>query len=182
MKEIDKQNERMEGFTILKGTECDIKADGSLDLSSSALKDLDYVVGSVHSGFRSNEKQMTERIITALHNDYISTLGHPTGRLIQKRNPYALNLEKVFEAAASRKVLLEIDAFPDRLDLNDLKSREAKERGVTMSIGSDSHAPNQLEFLILGVAVARRGWLSAKDVVNTLTVNELLKKLEKAKG
>ena len=179
MDEIDELNEKLDGLTILKGTECDIKADGSLDLPGSVLKDLDYVVGSVHSGFKSSESQMTERVITALHNDYISTLGHPTGRLIQRRQAYALNLEKVFEAAAAQRVMMEIDSFPDRLDLNDVNCRAAKDKGVTMAMGTDSHAPNQIEFLLLGVGVARRGWLEKGDVINTLSAKDLLRKLRR---
>ena len=140
---------------------------------------MDYVVGSVHSGFKSSESQMTERVITALHNDYISTLGHPTGRLIQRRQAYALNLEKVFEAAAAQRVMMEIDSFPDRLDLNDVNCRAAKDKGVTMAMGTDSHAPNQIEFLLLGVGVARRGWLEKGDVINTLSAKDLLRKLRR---
>ena len=180
MAEIDELNEKLDGFTVLKGTECDIKANGTLDLPDSILKDLDYIVGSVHSGFKSEEIQMTERVITALHNDYISTLGHPTGRLINRRQPYAINLEKVLEAAAAQGVMMEIDAFPDRLDLNDVGCRAAKDKGVAMAIGTDSHAPNQMEFLPLGVGVARRGWLENKNVVNTLSAKDLLSRLRRS--
>jgi DNA polymerase (family 10) len=178
MDEIDKVNEGLDGFTVLKGFECDIKADGRLDLPDSALLDLDMVVASIHSGFRATEEEMTERLITAIHNDYVSVIGHPTGRLIQKRQPYALNLERLFDAAAKQGVMMEINAFPDRLDLDDVNSRAAKERGIRMSIGTDAHALNQLDFLAMGVSVARRGWLEAKDVINTLTVEELLRELK----
>jgi len=175
MAEIDGLNEELEGFTVLKGFECDIKADGSLDLPDSVLKDLDFLVASVHSGFRSDEREMTERVIRAIHNDHVSAIGHPTGRLIQRRNPYAINLEEVFEAAASQGVMMEINAFPDRLDLGDVNSRAAMERGVMMAISTDAHSPGQLDFLHMGVSVARRGWLEAKDVANTLTLKELLR-------
>jgi DNA polymerase (family 10) len=175
MAEIDRLNEELEGFTVLKGFECDIKADGSLDLPDSVLKDLDFLVASVHSGFRSDEREMTERVIRAIHNDYVSAIGHPTGRLIQRRNPYAINLEEVFEAAASQGVMMEINAFPDRLDLDDVNSRAAMERGVMMTISTDAHSPGQLDFLHMGVSVARRGWLEAKDVANTLSLKELLR-------
>ena len=175
MAEIDGLNEELEGFTVLKGFECDIKADGSLDLPDSVLKDLDFLVASVHSGFRSDEREMTERVIRAIHNDHVSAIGHPTGRLIQRRNPYAINLEEVFEAAASQGVMMEINAFPDRLDLGDVNSRAAMERGVMMAISTDAHSPGQLDFLHMGVSVARRGWLEAKDVANTLSLKELLR-------
>jgi len=179
MAEIDRLNERLDGFTILKGIECDIKADGSLDLSDSVLCDLDFVVASVHSGFKADEKQMTTRIVSAIHNDNVSAIGHPTGRLIQRRRPYALNLDEVFEAAASQGVMMEINAFPDRLDLNDVNSRAAMEQGVRMSIGTDAHALNQLEFLSLGATVARRGWLGIENVANALSAEELLRTLHR---
>jgi len=179
MAEIDMLNERLDGFTVLKGIECDIKADGSLDLSDSVLRDLDFVVASVHSGFRADERQMTKRIISAIHNDYVSAIGHPTGRLIQKRRPYALTIDEVFEAAVSQGVMMEINAFPDRLDLSDVNSRAAMERGVRMSIGTDAHTPNQLECLSLGVTVARRGWLGVENVVNALSAEELLRSINR---
>ncbi len=177
MAEIDKLNEQLEGFKVLKGIEVDIKADGTLDLPGSVLKDLDFVVASIHSGFKADERQMTERMIRAIHNDYVSAIGHPTGRIILRRRPYALNLDRVFEAAAEQGVLMEINAFPNRLDLNDVNAKAAKEHGIMMSIGTDAHAPNHMEFLNLGVAVARRGWLEPGDVINTLPVDELLRKL-----
>jgi DNA polymerase (family 10) len=177
--EIDTLNETLKGFRILKGVECDIKADGSLDLSDSALAELDFVVASVHSGFRATEDQMTKRIISAIHSDHVSSIGHATGRLIQRRMPYAVNLERVFDAAASQGVMMEINAFPDRLDLDDVNSRAAMEQGVTMSIGTDAHTPGHLDFMEMGVSVARRGWLEVVNVVNTLPLDELLKKLKR---
>jgi len=179
MAEIDGLNEGLEGFTVLKGFECDIKADGSLDLPDPVLRDLDFLVASVHSGFRSDEREMTERVIRAVHNDHVSAIGHPTGRLIQKRQPYAIDIVEVFEAAASQGVMMEINAFPDRLDLDDVNCRTAMKRGVMMSIGTDAHALNQLAFLPMGVSVARRGWLEAKDVVNTLSLKELLRVVDR---
>jgi DNA polymerase (family 10) len=175
--EIDRLNEGLESFTVLKGFECDIKADGSLDLPDKALKDLDFLVASVHSGFKATVEEMTERIVSAIHNDHVSCIGHPTGRLIQKRQPYELNLKEIFDAAAAQGVMMEINAFPDRLDLDDVNSRAAMERGLVMSIGTDAHTLGQLDFLPLGVSVARRGWLEAKDVANTLSAKEFLEKL-----
>ena len=172
--EIDAYNGSAEGFRVLRGVECDIKADGSLDLPDSVLKDLDWVVASVHSGFRATEREMTDRIVSAIHNEHVSSIGHLTGRLIQRRMPYALDTEEVFEAAASQGVMMEINAFPDRLDLDDVNSRAAVEQGVRISIGTDAHSPAHLDFLELGVSVARRGWLKAEDVANTLSAEEIL--------
>ncbi len=177
MKEIDRINEGLDGFTILKGTECDILSDGRMDLPDSLLGDLDFVVGSVHSAFRQDVDTMTDRILKAIHNENVDCIGHPTGRLIQKRRAYEVNLERVFEAAAEQGVMMEINAYPERLDLDDVNCRAAMEQGVTMVIGTDSHAPNQMEFMPLGVSVARRGWLEAKNVANTLTLGELRKLL-----
>jgi len=177
MEEIDGINEGLDGFTILKGTECDILSDGRMDLEDSVLGDLDFVVGSVHSAFRQDVDTMTDRILKAIHNEHVDCIGHPTGRLIQKRRAYDVNLERVFEAAAEQGVMLEINAYPERLDLDDVNCRAAMERGVTLVIGTDSHAPNQMEFMPLGVSVARRGWLEAENVANTLPLRELRKLL-----
>ncbi len=174
-KEIDSINKEFDDFTVLKGIECDIKADGSMDLPDSSLKELDFVVASIHSGFKNDEETMTNRMISAIHNDYVSVIGHPTGRIIQKRKPYPLNLDRVFEEASRQHVAMEINAYPERLDLDDVSCRKAMEAGVVMSIGTDAHAINQMEFLPLGVSVARRGWLTAKDVTNTRSVKELLR-------
>lgn len=171
--EIGKINNKTEGFTVLRGIECDIRSDGDLDLPDAALKDLDFVVASIHSGFKSEEKQLTARMINAIQNDYVSAIGHPTGRIIQRRNPYALDLDRVFEAAADAGVMMEINAFPDRLDLNDENSRAAKEHGVRICIGTDAHSLGHMDFLPLGVYVARRGWLRGTDVVNTLSAKEI---------
>jgi DNA polymerase (family 10) len=175
MDEIDGVNQELEGFTVLKGVECDIKSDGSLDLPDSVLRYLDFVVASVHSAFRMSEEEMTERVITAMHNPHVSTIGHPTGRLIQR----SMTLDRLFEEAADQGVMMEINAFPDRLDLDDVNCRTAMERGITMSIGTDAHAPNQLDFMAMGVSVARRGWLEPKNVVNTLPLEELRSSLKR---
>ena len=174
VKEIEQLNRGLEGFTVLTGTEVDVKADGSLDLPDSVLKDLDFVIASIHSGFKSDVEKMTNRLIAAMNNEYVDAVGHPTGRIIQKRNPYELNLERVFEAAAGQKVMMEINAFPDRLDLSNVNSRAAMQAGCVMEIGTDSHAANQLDFLPLGVSVARRGWLEAEDVANTMPIEKVV--------
>ena len=175
-KEIDALNKELGDFTVLKGIECDIKADGSMDLADSALADLDFVVGSIHSGFKNDEETMTSRMIAAIQNEHVDAIGHPTGRIIQKRKPYPINLDRVIEAAVAQKVVLEINAFPERLDLDDVSCRKAMEAGAQVSIGTDAHALNQMEFLPLGVSVARRGWLTVKDVLNTLTAGELIRR------
>ena len=173
MKEIDGINEELDGFTILKGTECDILSDGRMDLPDSLLGDLDFVVGSVHSAFRQDVDTMTDRILKAIHNENVDCIGHPTGRLIQKRRAYTVSLGRVFEAAAEQGVMMEINAYPERLDLDDVNCRAAMEQGVSIVIGTDSHAPDQMEFMPLGVSVARRGWLEAKNVANTYSLKEL---------
>jgi DNA polymerase (family 10) len=173
IREIDKINRKLDGFTLLKGSECDIKRDGSLDLPDRVLGDLDFVVASIHSSFKASREKQSQRLVTAMHNEYISTIGHPTGRLLQKRPGYELDLEKVFEAAREQGVMMEICAYPDRLDLNDLNTRAANEHEVTLSLGTDSHAPSHFDFMEMGVSVARRGWLTRKDVINTLSLKQL---------
>ncbi len=175
MDEVRRVDEEHPEIRVLAGTECDIRRDGRLDISDDVLAELDWVVAAVHSGFKMEEQAMTSRVIEAIRNEHVDTLAHPTGRLIQRRSPYALDLDAVFEAAAERGVMMEINCYPERLDLSDVDSRRAKEHGVRMTLGTDAHTPSELEFLPLGVAVARRGWLEAADVANTLSVDELLK-------
>ncbi|HDR72937.1 MAG TPA: DNA polymerase/3'-5' exonuclease PolX [Methanoculleus sp.] len=172
-KEIEKVNRELEDITVLQGIEANVDKDGTIDVKKSILRDLDFVVGSVHSGFKMTEKEMTERVVTAIHQDHLNMIGHPTGRLIQKREPYALDLDAVFEEAASVGVLLEINAFPTRLDLSDIHCRRAHDAGVMLGISTDAHDTDHLRFLDLGVAVARRGWLEAGDVINTRSLDEL---------
>jgi len=175
MDEVRRVDEENPEIRVLAGTECDIRRDGRLDISDDVLAELDWVVAAVHSGFKMEEQAMTNRVIEAIQNEHVDTLAHPTGRLIQRRSPYALDLDAVFEAAAEEGVMMEINCYPERLDLSDVDSRRAKEHGVKMTLGTDAHIPSELEFLPLGVAVARRGWLEAADVANTLSVDELLK-------
>jgi DNA polymerase (family 10) len=121
-----------------------------------------------------DEENITNRIINAINNPYTKVIGHPTGRLIQRRNPYAVNLDKIFDAAAQQRVFMEINCSPSRLDLRDVDAHRAKEAGVKLALGSDAHSVNQMEFLPLGVAVARRAWLEPKDVVNTWNIEKAL--------
>ena len=180
--EIDRLNRQIEKqgarFRIFKGSECDILPNGKLDYSDSTLKKLDFVVGSVHSRFKSAKEEMTERICKALANRHLKILGHPTGRLINAREPYAVDLEKVYETAVENGKLLEINAFPERLDLKDTDIKMANGFGAKFAISTDSHAINHLNFMEYGIAQARRGWLEAKNIVNTLH----LKKFEKLIG
>lgn len=173
IKEIERLRDEY-SIKILTGTEVDIKGDGSLDYSDEILSQLDWVVASIHTGFQNSEEKLTDRMVNAIHNPYVRTIGHPTGRLIQRRNPYPLDLDKVFETAAEQDVFLEINCSPSRLDLRDVDSRRAKEMGVKLTLGSDAHSLPQLEFLPLGIAVARRGWLSKDEVVNTWKLDKIL--------
>lgn len=177
-KEIADLNRDLNDITILHGIEANIDRDGNPDVRKEILRDLDFVVASIHSGFRQTEKEMTERMQTAIHNDHIDMIGHPTGRLIQKREPYALDMDAVFEAAAAANVLMEINAFPSRLDLSDVHCRRARTFGVMIGIGTDAHHTNHLGYLDFGVAVARRGWLEEADILNTRTLAGLRKWLE----
>ena len=164
--EINRLNERLTGFRILKGIEVDILADGRLDLSEKVLEKLDLVIASVHSGFKQDRKKMTKRIIRALENPCVTILGHPTGRLLGAREPYEVEMDEIMEAASRLGKVLEINAYFERLDLNDIYCRRAKEMGIRMAIGTDAHHVDQLWMMTLGVAVARRGWLERDDLLN----------------
>ena len=168
VREIERIN-RVAGddFTVLSGTECNIGMDGKPDLPDSVLADLDVVVASVHSGFKQTEREMTGRVITAMHNDHVDIIGHPTGRILLEREPYRIDLSAVYDAATKLGVLMEINAFPSRLDLSDVNCFAAREAGVRFSLGSDAHSRENLRYMEFGVATARRGWLSADDIVNT---------------
>ena len=162
---------------VLAGSEVDIRADGSLDFPSSLLKDLDIVIGSVHSRFKMEKNEMTERVVNAVSSGQIDILGHPTGRLIGKRAPYALDLEKVFSAARGSGVSMELNSFPDRLDLADANCRHAMNSGVKVAIATDAHSVEQMDYIKYGITTARRGWLEAKDVLNTVRGKDILKRL-----
>jgi DNA polymerase (family X) len=165
-------NGRVEGLTLLAGIECDIRTDGTMDLSEDCLAQLDIVIASVHSAFNQDEAQMTDRILRAIACPWVDVIAHPTGRLILKREGYALDLERVLKAAAASGVAFEINSQVDRLDLSDVYARLAKERGVRLIIDSDAHAPGALGVLRWGVAMARRAWLEPADVLNTLPLDQ----------
>ena len=166
-------NGRFDGLTVLAGIECDILADGRLDLADDCLAQLDIVVASVHSHFSQDENQMTERVLKALECQWIDVLGHPTGRLLLKRDAFKIDFERVTSAAAQYGVALEINCQVDRLDLNEAHARVAHERGAPIVISTDAHSTTALGNLRWGVQVARRAWLSPEAVLNTRSVEEL---------
>ncbi len=176
--EIDRVNRKLAGkFRVLKGIEVDILREGALDLADDALRELDVVVASVHSAFGLPRAEMTRRIIRAIESGLVDILGHPTGRMLLKREPYDVDLEAVIAAAKEYGVALELNAFPDRLDLSDVHCRSAKEAGAKIVISTDAHDPEHLDLMRYGVATARRGWLGPDDVLNTRPVEEFLRLL-----
>jgi DNA polymerase (family 10) len=175
IEEIDRINEKLKDFQILKGTEVDILTDGKIDHPDKVLQRLDFVVAAVHSGFKQEKEKMTKRIVRALENPLVHCLAHPSGRLLGARAPYEVDIDEVMGAAKKHGKVLEINATLERLDLDDIHCIKAKEMGIRMAIGTDSHHLDQMWMMSLGVAVARRGWLETKDVLNTLSLKEILK-------
>ncbi len=174
MEEIDRLNEKLSGFVVLKGIEVDIMEDGSLDLSDDVLRGLDLLVCSVHYKFNLPRERQTERIIRAIRNSPVFTiLAHPTGRLIGEREPYEVDMEKVTRAARECGCALEVNAQPERLDINDIHGKMARDMGVMVAISTDAHGVNDFNFMDYGVLQARRGWLEAGDVLNTRNRAEL---------
>ncbi|WP_135604258.1 DNA polymerase/3'-5' exonuclease PolX [Methanococcoides sp. NM1] len=163
------------GIKVLKGAEVNILPDGSLDYPEEVLKELDLVIGAIHSNFESPKKEMTERIVTALENKYMHVLGHPTGRQIGIREAYNVDLDTIFKKAATNNKMLEINCQPTRLDLNDTLIMQAKEYDVKFCINTDSHSSDQMEYMKYGVGQARRGWLKKKDVANTYSLKKFQK-------
>jgi DNA polymerase (family X) len=179
IREIDKLNAKFKGFTILKGIEVDILKDGSLDLPDSTLEKLDVVVASVHSFFDLPRDAQTERVMRALQNRHVSILGHPTGRLIGEREPYDIDMDRVLSAAHDLGCCVEINAEPDRLDLNDIHTHAAQSKGVKVAVSTDAHSVNALQYIRFGIDQARRGWLTANDVINTRSLADLRKLLKR---
>lgn len=175
IKRTDKLNENFKDFTILKGIEVDILEDGSLDLSDKVLKELDIVVAAIHYKFNLSREEQTERILRAMDNPYLNIIAHPTGRLINEREPYDIDLEKIMQKAKENNCILEINSQPSRLDLNDLNSRKAKEMGVKLVISTDAHSTTQYNFMRFGIGQARRGWIEKNNVINTRNINQLKK-------
>lgn len=168
--EIDKLNEKLDGMKILKGAEVDILGDGTLDYSDDILKNLDYVIAAIHQGFKKN---VTERIKRAMENPYVDIIAHPTGRLLSGREGYDVDIEEIIEYASKYNVSLEINAYPDRLDLNDINIMKALNKNIKFSIGTDAHNIGMFKYMKFGVGMARRGFLTAEDILNTYKVNRI---------
>jgi len=177
--EIDALNEKLKGITLLKGIEVDILEDGSLDLPDAVLARLDLVIGAVHSNFTLSREQQTQRIIRAMQRPCFSILAHPTGRLLEQRDAYDVDMDRVIKEARQRGCYLELNAHPERLDLYDIHCRMAKAEGVLVSINSDAHSISDFYNLKYGIGQARRGWLEKSDVLNTRSLGQLRKLLGK---
>jgi DNA polymerase (family 10) len=177
---IHAANKSTDGITIFAGIEVDILADGTLDLSDSVLEQMDLVIASVHSHFNQSAEEMTARLLEAIENPNVSIIGHPTGRLLLRRDAYTFDMDAVLQAAALNKVAMELNAYPDRLDLRDQHLRMAKQHGVRIVINTDSHHTSHMEKIRFGVLQARRAWLTANDVLNTLPVERFAEAMKHA--
>jgi DNA polymerase (family 10) len=175
---IREANEKIDGITIFAGIEVDILADGDLDLSDDVLAQMGVVIASVHSVFNQEPAKMTERLLKAVENPNTSIIGHPTGRLQLRRDAYHFDMDAVLAAAAKYKVAMELNSYPDRLDLNDIHLRQAKQRGVKIVINTDSHHTSHLDKIRYGILQARRAWLTKDDVLNTLPVERFAKAMK----
>ena len=176
---IRSANEKLNGIRIFAGVEVDILADGSLDLSDSVLAEMDIVIASVHSHFNQTRAQMTERFLKTIANPNVSLIGHPTGRILLRRDAYELDLDAVLQAAAGHKIAMELNSYPDRLDLCDSHLRMAKRHGVKIVINTDAHHTSHMEKIRYGVLQARRAWLTKEDVLNTLPVAKFAKAIKR---
>jgi DNA polymerase (family 10) len=176
---IDELNDALSGITLLKGIEVEILEDGNLDLPDKALARLDLVVGAVHSKFNLARGRQTARILKAMDHPHFSLLAHPTGRLIDSRDPYDVDMLRIVRHARQRGCFLELNSHPDRLDLLDIHCQMARDEGVLVAINSDAHAVHEFENLVYGVGQARRGWLGRKDVLNTRPLKALRALLRK---
>lgn len=182
LQEIATVNGELEGFQVFASAEVDVKADGSLDLPDESLARLDFVTVSIHSGFNQSREQIMERLRAATENPYVRSIGHPTGRLINRREPYEVDIEEILTMAVRTGTALEINSHFQRLDLNDLHARAAQAAGVKLVINSDAHRPEHLDLLRYGVATARRGWIEAGTVLNTLSAAKMKNFLKKPKA
>ncbi len=178
--EIRRLNQRFTDFRLLAGIEVEIRPDGSLDFDDDLLAEMDIVVASIHSGFNQDEKTLTERVISAMENKHVDIIGHPTGRLLGRREPYSIDIEQVLKVAAATGTALEINSSPDRLDLCDRYIRRGKELGVCFAVNTDAHDLHYLDDLQYGVLQARRGWLERDDVINTMSFEQLSDWLQRA--
>jgi DNA polymerase (family X) len=180
IEKIRQADEQIKGIKIFAGIEVDILADGDLDLSDAVLKEMDVVIASVHSAFNQEAAKMTERLRRAVNNPHVSILGHPTGRILLRRDAYPFDVEAVLQAAAQNRVAMELNAYPDRLDLCDRHLRMAKERGVKVVINTDSHHTSHMEKIRYGVLQARRAWLGPADVLNSLPADKFVRAMKRA--
>jgi len=178
-KEIEAINKQLKGFRLLAGVEVDIRSDGQLDYQDDILKQLDIVVASIHSGFGQSREQQTKRMISAMRNPYVSVIAHPTGRLIGERDPYEVDMKEILTTAKETGTAIEINAYPLRLDLNDIYAKMAKDMGVRLVISTDTHVISQFHYMTYGVSIARRGWLEKTDVLNTMPYSALMNALKK---
>ena len=176
-RQIDAMNRRLKGFRVLKGSEVDILADGSLDFSDETLATLNIVIGSIHSRFGLDKEQQTARLLRAVSNPYLTCIGHMTGRLLLKRPGYEFDVDRVLKAVKQHGKLLEINSSPDRLDIDDELAMQARGLGIPLLINTDAHSTRELEFMRYGVQQGRRGWLSKAEVLNTLPLSALLRRL-----
>jgi len=182
-KEIDKINLKLKTqnlkLKVLKGCEANILPDGKIDINDQCLKEQDFVIAGVHSRFKMSKEEMTERIIRAIKNPNVDIISHPTGRLIQKRGEYEIDFDKILKVAKETGTILEINSYPERLDLNDINIKKAKEMGVKMIINTDAHHVEQMRFIEFGIAQARRGWTEKEDIINSWSLEKMLKFLKK---
>jgi len=181
LEEIKRINRREKRFRVFCGTEVDILDDGTLDYPDKLLRELDFVIAAIHSGFRQSQERLTTRILRAMENPYVDMIAHPSGRLLGKREPYPLDMDEIFKQAHKTNTALEINAYPERLDLTDHLCYEAKKRGVMLGIGTDAHHLEQLDYLALGTLVARRGWLERGNLLNTLSQDKLIERIRKSR-
>lgn len=179
--EIMSVKQRLDNIHIFTGIEVDIRADGSLDLPHEVLSELDIVIAAIHSAMNQSEEKMTKRVLDAIDNPDVDIIAHPTCRLLGEREPIAIDLEAVFQAAAKNNKVLEINSMPDRLDLNDIHAFRARELGVRLAIGTDAHSTGHLSFMRFGIGVARRAWCEPQHILNTLPLEQLLASLKKGK-
>ena len=182
LKQIEKVrdfNRKSKNFKLLIGSEVDIRDDGSLDYSDELLKKLDFVIAAIHTGFHQSKEKLTTRVIRAMQNRYVNVIAHPSGRLIGERDAYELDYEKIFAAAKKTGTAIEINAYPRRLDLTDVNCRRAQELGIRFAIATDAHTADQLDNMIYGVSMARRGWVEKKSLLNCLGLRDVKKFVEK---
>jgi DNA polymerase (family 10) len=179
IKIIEQVNQKIDGVTVLKGIEVDIKSDGTLDISDKVLQKLDIVIAAIHSGLRQERKKLTERLKKAMENPLVDIIAHPTGRIIGYREAYDIDIQEIIQIAARTNTVLEINASPERMDLNDIYTRSAKEQGVLLAIGSDSHQISTLDNMYYGITIARRGWLEKENLLNALPLDKIKSILKK---